>query len=209
MDKNVLKDLSYGLYIVTAKNNDKLYGCVANSIMQINRDTIAVSLNKENHTTKAILETKKLGINILDKSTRIDIIETFGFKRSEEYNKFNNISYDIEEEIPILKDTCGYITGTVFNTINTETHTIILIKITNLVKVSNEEPMTYRYYQENLKGKTNKKAPTYQEEAITSNKHIFVCKICGHRYETDLDELPDDFKCPLCGVGKEYFEKIQ
>jgi len=209
MDKSVLKDLSYGLYIVTTKKDDKLYGCVANSVIQINSDTIAVSLNKENHTTKAILETKKLGINILDNSTSIDVIETFGFKRSEEYDKFNDISYDIKEEIPILKNTCGYIIGSVFNTVNTETHIIILIKITNLVKISSREPMTYRYYQENLKGKTNRKAPTYQEETITTKKHVFVCKICGYRYETDLEELPDDFKCPLCGVGKEYFEKIQ
>ncbi len=208
MDKSVLKDLSYGLYIVSNKDNDKLYGCIANSIMQINQDTIAISLNKENHTTKSILKTKKLGINILGINTNIDLIETFGFKRSEEYNKYQNVSYSIIEDIPILNNSCGFIIGNVYDTIDTETHTIFLIKITNLTKKDDEEPMTYRYYQQNLKGKTNPKAPTYQNNLASSKKHLFVCKICGYKYETDLEELPDDFKCPLCKTGKENFEKI-
>ena len=46
----------------------------------------------------------------------------------------------------------------------------------------------------------------------------YVCEICGYVYDeeagdpengiapgTTWDELPDDFVCPLCGVGKESF----
>ena len=29
------------------------------------------------------------------------------------------------------------------------------------------------------------------------------CKICGYIYEGEF--LPEDFTCPLCGVGKEDF----
>lgn len=48
----------------------------------------------------------------------------------------------------------------------------------------------------------------------------FVCKICGWVYDeeagapnqgiepgTKIEDLPDDFKCEICGVGKEHFEK--
>ena len=56
MDKSILKKLSYGMYIITSKEQDLLVGCVANSIMQINSDTIAISLNNDNYTTKVILE---------------------------------------------------------------------------------------------------------------------------------------------------------
>ena len=31
----------------------------------------------------------------------------------------------------------------------------------------------------------------------------FVCTVCG--YEHEANELPEDFTCPLCGVGKEAF----
>ena len=34
----------------------------------------------------------------------------------------------------------------------------------------------------------------------------WVCKVCGYVYEGD--ELPEDYVCPLCGVGPEEFEKV-
>lgn len=48
----------------------------------------------------------------------------------------------------------------------------------------------------------------------------YVCDVCGWEYDeetgapdegiapgTSFDELPDDFACPLCGVGKESFSE--
>jgi len=38
----------------------------------------------------------------------------------------------------------------------------------------------------------------------------YKCTICGHIYDEEVegvkwDELPVDWKCPLCGVGKDMF----
>lgn len=33
------------------------------------------------------------------------------------------------------------------------------------------------------------------------------CTVCGYIYEGD--EIPDDYKCPICGVGKDKFEKVE
>ena len=208
MNKDILKKLSYGMYIITSKNADLLVGCVANSVMQINSDTVAISLNNDNYTTKVILEEKKFVINILPTNTDIELIKTFGFKKSNEVNKFLNVSYKLVDDVPIINNTCGYIICTFNNLVKTNTHTIILGKIINMNEITQLEPMTYKYYQENLKGQTNKNAPTYQEKTNKSKKNVFICKICGYRYETNEDELPNDFKCPMCGVSKEYFEKL-
>ena len=48
----------------------------------------------------------------------------------------------------------------------------------------------------------------------------YVCIPCGYIYDpaegdpeneipagTSFEDLPDDWVCPACGVGKEYFEK--
>ena len=48
----------------------------------------------------------------------------------------------------------------------------------------------------------------------------YICQICGYVYDEELgdpengiepgtkfEDLPEDFVCPLCGVGKENFEK--
>ncbi len=69
--------------------------------------------------------------------------------------------------------------------------------------------MTYKYYHEVKKGKSPKNAPTYEEpENRTNNsKTVWRCLICG--YEIETDELPADFKCPICGVDKEVFEKVE
>lgn len=32
----------------------------------------------------------------------------------------------------------------------------------------------------------------------------YICTVCGYIYETD-GELPNDFKCPLCGAGRDAF----
>ncbi len=35
----------------------------------------------------------------------------------------------------------------------------------------------------------------------------WVCTVCGYVYDgaVPFEELPDDYVCPLCGVGKEFF----
>ncbi len=40
----------------------------------------------------------------------------------------------------------------------------------------------------------------------------YVCTVCGYVYDEEaegkkFDELPDDYECPLCSVGKDMFEK--
>lgn len=49
------------------------------------------------------------------------------------------------------------------------------------------------------------KAEQTEEDASGEGKHRYVCKVCGYVYEGD--ELPADYKCPLCGAGPEYFRQ--
>ena len=41
----------------------------------------------------------------------------------------------------------------------------------------------------------------------------YVCKVCGYVYDpadnnnVPFEELPDDWTCPVCGVGKDNFEE--
>lgn len=40
----------------------------------------------------------------------------------------------------------------------------------------------------------------------------YVCTVCGYVYDPEengmiaFEDLPDDYVCPLCGVGKDMFE---
>jgi len=41
----------------------------------------------------------------------------------------------------------------------------------------------------------------------------YVCSACGYVYDEEVEgekfeNLPEDWVCPLCGVGKDMFEKV-
>ena len=214
MDKKVLRNLSYGVYVVTSRDKDKNVGCIANSIMQVtsNPSVIAVSINHDNYTNKVIKENNKFGVSILKETTDAKIIGTFGYKSSKDIDKFDGIKFKEILEIPVLENTCGYMVCKVIDTMETSTHTIFLGEVIEADDYSTENAMTYKYYHENLKGSSPKNAPTYEETSISqvdkdSKKRKWKCSICGYIHEAD--ELPDDFKCPICGVGKECFELVE
>ena len=56
MNLKALHKISYGLYIICSKNNEKINGQIANSIFQDSSDptTVAVSVNKKNLTRECI-----------------------------------------------------------------------------------------------------------------------------------------------------------
>ena len=35
------------------------------------------------------------------------------------------------------------------------------------------------------------------------------CLVCGWETEKEYEELPEDFECPVCGAGRDDFERIQ
>jgi flavin reductase (DIM6/NTAB) family NADH-FMN oxidoreductase RutF/rubredoxin len=74
------------------------------------------------------------------------------------------------------------------------------------------------------KEKITVEPPAIEEELPTttikedSGMQVFTCSICGYSYDpeegdptmgippgTPFSELPDDYKCPVCNAGKEYF----
>jgi rubredoxin len=34
------------------------------------------------------------------------------------------------------------------------------------------------------------------------------CLVCGWETEKEYEELPKDFECPVCGAGRDDFERI-
>lgn len=215
MDKTVFNDISYGMYVVTTNYNDKKVGCFINTLTQITSDNpiISISLNKDNYTNEAIISAKKFAVSILSIDTNKDVISKFGYFSSRDIDKFENIRYEIVNNLPVvIYNICSYIICEVMDVIESETHDIFLARVIDTKKISDKEPMTYRYYHEVLKGKAPKKAPTYIEED-SSNSVKYRCIICGHIYDEEkegikFEDLPDDWKCPICGASKDKFERI-
>ena len=104
MNKNTLRKLSYGVYVVSTWDNGRATGCTANSAMQITSSpaTIAVSINHDNYTNKCISETGRFAVSILAEDSDPSIIGTFGFQSGKDVDKFSQVKYSVEDHMPVI-----------------------------------------------------------------------------------------------------------
>ncbi|MEO0156628.1 MAG: flavin reductase family protein [candidate division WOR-3 bacterium] len=168
MNIKTLHKVSYGIYIVSSKKEDKINGQITNTVFQITAEPpqIGVSINKNNLTHEFIKESKVFSIAILTKTTPPKFIGQFGFRSGREIDKFKNVNHKIGKTgAPlILENTIGYIECEVVDSIDCGTHTLFIGKVVDAETIDeNAEPLTYDYYHKELKLKVPKTATTYIE----------------------------------------------
>ncbi len=193
--------LSYGLFILTANENRKDNGCIINTATQItdNPKTISIAVNKNNYTCSMIERTKKFTVSVLSQEATFDMIKRFGFASGKDTNKFEGYNDHYRTEngtLFICEQTNAYISCTVKEIIDCDTHLLFISDVTEAETLSDVPSVTYQYYFDNIKPK-----PKAQK------KNGYICKICGYIYEGE--ELPKDFVCPLCKHGASDFEPIK
>ena len=67
MSKEAMNKLTYGLFVLTAKERDKDNGCIVNTVSQvtINPNCIAVVVDKKNYTHDMIIRTNEFNVSVL------------------------------------------------------------------------------------------------------------------------------------------------
>ena len=202
VDEKALFKLTYGLFVLSAREGEKDNGCIINTAMQItaNPIRIAVAVNKQNYTHDMIIRTGKFNLSALSESVPFSVFEQFGFQSGSTADKFADCKFAARSDNGIYylsEYTNSFLSGQVTDTIDCGTHTIFIAEVTQAQILSAEESVTYAYYFAHIKPKPQN----------TEKKKGYICKICGYIYEGD--ELPDDFICPLCKHGAEDFEPLE
>lgn len=210
MDKSIFRNMSYGVYLTTTTDAGRPVGCVSNSNTQITSSpaTFSVSLNHDNYTTECIRRSGLFAFTILSEQSDPSLIGKFGFASSRDTDKFAGLDWERVEWVPVVKAGCGYVVCRVIGEMETSTHTIFLGEAIAAEKLTNETPMTYKYYHEVIRGTSPKNAPTFiAEEPKQEEKPAgrWVCGVCGYVHEGE--ELPADFTCPICRQGADAFRK--
>ncbi len=226
MDPKALHKISYGLYIVASKKGDRLNGQIANTAFQISNDppTIAVSINKQNLTNEYIRDSKVFAVSVLAQEAPLALIGQFGFKSGRETDKFAGVSYRLTPGgVPyVTGHTLAWLEAEVIQEVDAGTHNIFIGKVRAAEVLKEGIPMTYAYYHQVKRGSVPQTAPVYtpkkDERSVSMDK--YVCTVCGYVYDpllgdpendippdTPFEKLPDDWTCPVCGAGKEEFEK--
>ncbi len=203
VEPNALFKLSYGLFVLTAKDGGKDNGCIINTVTQLT-DTpkrITIAVNKANYTHDMIQKTGVFNVSVLSEDVPFKIFQQFGFQSGRDADKFAGMATQTRSAngLRYLDEyTNAFISAKVISAEDYGTHTLFVADITEAKVLSAEPSVTYAYYFEHIKPKPQ---PT------TEAKKGWVCKICGYVYEGE--DLPADFICPLCKHGAEDFEPLK
>ena len=199
-DLTALFRIGYGLYVVTSNDGKKDNGLIVNTVIQLT-DTpnrVAVNINKANYSHHVIKQTGVLNVNCLSTEAPFSVFQQFGFQTGRSVDKFAGQTVHRSDNGLVFLDKYinAFISLKVEDYVDLETHGMFICSVTEARVMSNQETMTYTYYQNNVKPKPE-----------TEGKKGFVCKVCGYIYEGD--ELPADYICPLCKHGAADFEPIE
>ena len=208
MNTKAMYKLSYGLFVCTAVQGDKINGCIVNTAIQVASEPnyISVAINKANYTHDMVKAVGQCNISVISQEATFDLFKHFGFQSGRDVDKFadyptahyqtagNGIPY-------ITAGTNAYFSLKVKQTVDLGSHTLFICAPVAMEVLSDIASATYEYYQSNIKPKPEAVGTTPKGETI------WRCSICG--YEWVGEELPDDFICPICKHPKADFEKIE
>ncbi|MDR0550498.1 MAG: flavin reductase [Spirochaetaceae bacterium] len=193
--------LSYGLFLLTARDGSKDNGCIINTAVQLT-DTpkrITISVIRKNYTCDMIKKTGVFNVSILKQDTPFSVFQRFGFKSGRDEEKFADCPTKTRSANGLIYapiHSNAYISGKVIQSIDYDTHTLFIADVTESAVLSAEPSVTYQYYSDNIKPKP----------PVGFKKKGYICKVCGYFHEGE--ELPASFICPLCKHGVDVFEKI-
>ena len=150
MDRKAMYKLSYGLFILTAKEAAKDNGCIINTAIQAASEPnqLSICVNKANYTHDMIQRTGKFTVSVLSQKAQFELFKHFGFQSGRDTNKFeafeqcargtNGIYY-------ITEGTNAYISVTVTKTEDLGSHTMFIGEITDMEVLSNVPSVAYAY----------------------------------------------------------------
>lgn len=205
MDKKAMYKLSYGLFVLSAKDEEKDNGCIINTAIQASSmpNQLSICVNKANLTHDMIVKTGKFTVSVISQDAGFDLFKHFGFQSGKDVDKFKNFEKCKRGENSIYYITEGtnaYISVNVSKTEDLGSHTMFIGEITDMEVLSETPSVTYDYYLKNIKPQPENVGTTID------GKTIWRCTICGYEYVGE--ELPEDFVCPLCKHPASDFEKI-
>ncbi len=216
--------ISYGLYVVTTGNKENGNGFISNTVFQVTAEPakFAACCNKDNFTSSLIEKHGNFAISVLQQEADSELIGRFGYKSGKDFNKLEgmNLKYGETGAPIVLNDCIAYLECKLVEKFDVGTHWIFIGELIQAEIVDEKpDPLTYGYYRKVKKGLAPKNAPTYIDKSKLESKPTleeaakYQCSVCGYIYDDNKEDekfadLPDDWKCPVCGADKEDFYKV-
>ena len=213
MDKKALNTLTYGLFVLTAKEGEKDNGCIINTAQMLTSDPtrVAIFVNQSNYTNGMIKRTGVFNVSVLERGTPFAVFKHFGFSSGKDVDKFSERVYPRSENglCYIYENSNAYLSCKVVGSHDYGTHTIFIGEVTEGKVLSDKKSLSYEQYLTEVK--PQRKAENKTEKGAVDGKAAekpaekWVCKVCGYVHE---GPLPDDFICPWCKHPASDFERV-
>ena len=208
IDKKAIFNISYGLYVLVARQGNKDNACIINVAQQVTDSPLQlmVCVNKQNLTHDMVLRTLKINLCPLNEEASMKPFQHFGFQSGRDVNKFADCQQELRTENGLLylpKFINAVISCVVTKSIDLGSHTMFIAQVMEARVLGDSPSITYAYYQQHIKPQPSL---TSQDSEIKTHKK-WVCEVCGYVYEGD--DLPDDYICPWCKHGKSDFKLLE
>lgn len=212
MDNTALYNISYGLYVVGTKIDGKNAGCIVDAFIQSTSapvPTVILCSIQANQTNAAIKQTGEFMISIIGADVDPFVIGNFGFQSGRDVDKWAYVPFELVDNLPVLKKAVAYLRCKVTDFKELSTHTVFFCDVID-ARLGDGVPLIYGNYQKEMKPKTLEAFKLYKQTGKAPSPDVkWVCSVCGYVYEGEIpfDDLPDDWKCPVCGAPKSAFVK--
>lgn len=203
MNSEAMHRLTYGLFVLTAREGERDGGCILNTVMQLTArpDRIGVCVNRNGFTHDRIRQTGAFTVSVLSREAPAALYHRFGYRSGWDMDKFagftacergaNGIWY-------ITEGTNAYMAARVQVAVNLGSHTLFVGEVTEAKVLSDAASATYDDYLRRIR--------PVVASGDGEGQAVWRCSVCGYEYAGDT--LPPDYLCPICRHPAADFEKI-
>ena len=153
----MLRNLSYGLFVLTAKE-DQDNGCIINTCVQVANDPtrIAISCQSENLTKEMIQRTGVFNVSVLTEDVPFETIRHFGMQTGREVNKLDawkDAKRSHNGLLYITENTNAFVSCKVVDKKDLGSHMLFIGEVTESKVLKPAPSCTYAHYHKAIKPK--------------------------------------------------------
>lgn len=207
MNKKAYQKMDYALCLLSAAADGKNQGCIVNSFHQVTSSfppKFTVVVSKDHETGKAVQAAGSFSVTLLAADAPEELVEQFGYKSGRVVDKFagRDVCTDGSGN-PYLKDgMVSRVSCKVVDKLEIGSYILFVGQATEAEVLGDGDVLTLKAFTDRGKA-TPPTATVYRSVEING----YRCTVCGYVYEGE--NLPADFRCPLCNAPAEKFEKIE
>lgn len=155
MDDKALFAISCGLYVVGARSEEGLAGCVVDAFIQSTAfpATVVLCCQHQTRTNACIKATGHFSVSALREDVDPLVVALFGFQSSRHARKWDHVPYVLNGNLPVLQHAAAWFTCRVLFTHELSSHTLFHCEVLDSQQ-GEGQPLTYDHYRAQMKSAT-------------------------------------------------------